>query len=150
VLKTVIRACICQPKLRLFRHRKIFHGLKVEGLSTEQGGRLVKRQCAIELVWGIVYGAEKMGSMSFCEVVCHVQVLPQVVGCQRAMVRVIDVQLTGRFSTRYFYFPFLVQEKVRKGGSLMVWVYLGLAVIMAPQRKRRGLRRNRNGTLTGT
>jgi hypothetical protein len=43
VLKTVIRAAACQPKPGLFRHREIFHGLKVEGLSAEQGGRLVKR-----------------------------------------------------------------------------------------------------------
>jgi len=76
VLKTVIRAAICQPKPSLFRHHEIFHGLKVEGLSAEQGGRLVKRQCAIELVRGIEYGAEKMGFVLFCEVMCHVQVLP--------------------------------------------------------------------------
>jgi hypothetical protein len=59
-------------------------------------------------VWGIEYGAEKMGFVSSCEVVCHVQVLPQVIRRQRAMVRIIDVQLTVGFSTRHFHFPFLL------------------------------------------
>src|SRR6267154_1712392 len=77
MLKTVIRAATCQPEPRLFRGREIFDGLKVEGLSAEQGGRLVKRQCAIEVVWGIEYGAEEMGIVSSCEVVCHAQVLSQ-------------------------------------------------------------------------
>jgi len=108
MLKTVIRAATCQPEPRLFRGREIFDGLKVEGLSAEQGGRLVKRQCAIEVVWGIEYGAEEMGIVSSCEVVCHAQVLSQVIRCQRAMVRVIDVRLTFGFSTRHFHFPFLL------------------------------------------
>jgi hypothetical protein len=32
----------------------------------------------------------------------------------------------------------------------MVWVYFGLAVIMLPHHERGSLRRNRNGTVTGT
>jgi len=100
VLETII-SVIGKPKPRLFRHREIFHGLKVEGLSAEQEGRLIKRQCAIELVRGTVNRAEKVGFVLFGEVVCHVQVLRQV-------VRIIAVLLTGMFSTRDFHFPFLL------------------------------------------
>jgi hypothetical protein len=49
-----------------------------------------------------------MAFVSFFEVVCHVRVLPQVIRCQRAMIRVIDVQLTVGLSTRYFHFPFFL------------------------------------------
>jgi hypothetical protein len=66
------------------------------------------------------------------------------------VVGIVDVQSTGKFSTRDFHFPFLLQEKGRKGGFLMVWVYFGLAVIVLPHHQLRSLRRNRNGTVTGT
>jgi hypothetical protein len=108
VLKTLVRAVICKPKPRLFRYCKIFHGLKVEGYSAEHGRRLIERQCAIELVCGIVEGAEKVGSMAFGEMVCHVQILPQVIRCKCALVGIVDVQSTGEFSTRDFHFPFLL------------------------------------------
>lgn len=108
MLGAFIRTATCEPKPRLFRHCKIFHGMKVVVLSTEQGGRLINRQCTIEMVSGVVEGAEKVGIMAFGEAVRHVQILPQVIRCDRPVVRVVDVQLAGEFSTRDFHLPFLL------------------------------------------
>jgi hypothetical protein len=108
VLRTLIRTATCKPKPCLFRHREVFHGLKVIGLSAEQGGRLIKRQCTIEWLCGIVEGAKKVGFMAFGEVVCHAQILPQVIRCNRPVVGIVDVQLAGELSTSDFHFPFLL------------------------------------------
>jgi hypothetical protein len=49
--------------------------LEVEGHAAEHGRRLIKWQCAIELVCDIVEVIEK-GFMAIGEMVCHVEILP--------------------------------------------------------------------------
>ena len=69
---------------------------------------MIKRQGTIDLVRGTVKAAEEVGFMVLGKVVCHVQVLSQIMRDKHAPIGIVDMHLAGRFSTGDFHLPFLL------------------------------------------